>query len=125
MEKFEGDTGRAVEFLHVKAHTGVQGNERADELAAMGSKLRHELMIKSQPKGWFRTTVEMYYNNMLYARGCGCVWLTNILQFFLPYFCFRRCLCMHIPPRSSMSTGPVSFSAASIIPGLLMCALAG
>lgn len=65
MEKFAGsefeDSGpRTVTFVHVRAHTGVEGNERADRLAAKGANLRHTRMVDSQPKGWFRQTVERY-----------------------------------------------------------------
>ena len=45
--------------IRVPMHVGV----RTDELAGMGAKLRHDLMVKSQPRGWFRSTVERYVSN--------------------------------------------------------------
>ena len=48
LDKFEGVEDRSVVFVHVRGHRGVTGNGRSDELAGMGSKLRHDLMIKSQ-----------------------------------------------------------------------------
>ena len=38
VEKFAADSERVMEFVHVKAHSGVKGNERADELAGKGSR---------------------------------------------------------------------------------------
>ena len=49
LRKFEEEEGRSVQVLHVRAHTGVVGNERTDKLAGKGSRLRHQLMVKSQP----------------------------------------------------------------------------
>ena len=40
-----------MEIIHVKAHSGLKGNERADKLAAEGVKLRFELMKDSTPEG--------------------------------------------------------------------------
>ena len=57
--EFDDGGKRTVRFVHVRAHTGIAGNERADELAGKGSKLRHTLMVNSQPRGWFRKVVVM------------------------------------------------------------------
>ena len=65
VRKFEGAADRILEWVHVKAHSGIKGNERADELAAKGSRLRHNLMVQSQPAGWFRGMVERYYGNRI------------------------------------------------------------
>ena len=65
LDKFEGVEDRSMVFVHVREHRGVAGNERADDLAGMGSKLRHDLMVKSQPKGWFRKMLECYWSNRI------------------------------------------------------------
>ena len=68
MDKFKAveDVGvGSMRILHVKAHSGIAGNERADKWAGMGSKLRYDTMVKSQPGGWFRNTVERYWSNRI------------------------------------------------------------
>ena len=65
LRRFEDAEDRILEVVHVKAHSGIKGNERADELAARGSRLRHNLMVQSQPAGWFRGMVERYYRNRI------------------------------------------------------------
>ena len=47
---------------HVKAHDGNHGNERADNLAAEGAKLRFELMELAAPKDWYRKSLERYWD---------------------------------------------------------------
>ena len=60
---FEGDPNRRVEVLHVKAHAGTHGNERADKLAAEGSALRFQLMEDAAPQNWFQNALEKYWGN--------------------------------------------------------------
>ena len=47
----------------MKAHTGEQGNERADELAKEGAKLRFKLMHEAGPDGWFTEALGRYCGN--------------------------------------------------------------
>jgi len=60
LKLFEGARSRKVEILHVKAHSGNNGNERADSLAAQGAKLRFKLM---DSQGWFQFAVKRYWSN--------------------------------------------------------------
>ena len=48
---FSEAPGKMIEILHVKGHAGNKGNERADKLAKLGSKLRHDIMVKELPEG--------------------------------------------------------------------------
>ena len=50
-----------MEVVHVRAHAGNKGNEKADELAKKGAKLRAELMLNAGGEGWFKRTVERYW----------------------------------------------------------------
>ena len=47
-------------FMHVRAHAGTKGNERADALVKRGSKLRFDLMELETPDGWFTASLERY-----------------------------------------------------------------
>ena len=51
-----------MEVLHVRVrtHSGNVGNEKADELAKKGAKLRSELMLNEGGEGWFEKTVTRY-----------------------------------------------------------------
>ena len=60
---FRDSPNRRVEILHVKAHAGTDGNERADELAKSGAKLRFELMEKAAPTDWFQDSLYRYWGN--------------------------------------------------------------
>ena len=63
LRTFKSSPNRNVEVLHVKAHTGEQGNERADELAKEGAKLRFKLMHEAGPDGWFTEALGRYWGN--------------------------------------------------------------
>ena len=68
MDKFKAveDVGvGSMRIIHAKAHSGIAGNERADKWAGMDSKLRYDTTVKSQPRGWFRNTVERYWSNRI------------------------------------------------------------
>ena len=61
---FESSPNRCVEVMHVKAHDGDVGNERADKLAKLGSKLRFKLMQdQASSPNWFKKSLYKYWNN--------------------------------------------------------------
>ena len=50
--------------MHVKAHGGSQGNERADKLVKEGAKLRFDLMELAAPHNtWFHQALALYWSN--------------------------------------------------------------
>ena len=52
-----------MEIKHIYAHKGHKGNERADELAKLGARVRYDEMVKLMPKGWERKAKENYWTN--------------------------------------------------------------
>ena len=52
-----------VDILHVRAHAGNAGNERADKLAKLGSQLRHDIMVEKLSEGWMMRVKELYWRN--------------------------------------------------------------
>ena len=61
---FESSADRSVAVMHVKAHDGSQGNERADKLAKEGAKLRFDLMELAAPHNtWFHQALALYWSN--------------------------------------------------------------
>ena len=57
---FERSPTKNIEILHVKAHAGEHGNERADALAKKGVELCFKLMELSAPPGWFHSALDRY-----------------------------------------------------------------
>ena len=55
----------SLEIMHVKAHSGIAGNESADRLETRGVKLLCDTMVNSQPRGWFRNMVETHWSNSI------------------------------------------------------------
>ena len=63
LRRFSQTPGRRLEILHVRAHAGNKGNERADELAKLGSKLRHDIMANKSSEDWMKRAKELYWRN--------------------------------------------------------------
>ena len=61
LRKFDSDPSRKVAVHHVRDHEGNAGNEKVDELAKKGAKLRAELMLNEGGEGWFERTVAKYW----------------------------------------------------------------
>ena len=60
---FRDSPDRSMKVTHVKAHVGVWGNERADELAKMGAELRYKLTEAQTSPGWFQDALSDYWMN--------------------------------------------------------------
>ena len=60
---FESAPDRQVQVMHVKAHAGTHGNERADSLAKEGAELRFKLVELAMPNEWFQSTLNKYWTN--------------------------------------------------------------
>ena len=63
LRRFDESPVRYVEVHHVRAHEGNAGNERADKLAKMGAKLRHEVMADQMPTNWAQRAKQLYWEN--------------------------------------------------------------
>ena len=50
-------------MTHVRAHVGVFGNEKADELAKMGADLRYKLTEAQITPDWFQDALSDYWTN--------------------------------------------------------------
>ena len=61
--RFEQAPGRVLTILHVRGHVGNKGNERADELAKLGAKLRHDIMVGETSDNWVVRAKELYWRN--------------------------------------------------------------
>ena len=48
-------------LLVYQKSSGYKGNEKADELAKKGAKLRAELMLNAGGEGWLARTVKRYW----------------------------------------------------------------
>ena len=47
----------------MRGHAGNKGNERADELVKLGSKLRYDIMSNKLSKDWMKRAKELYWRN--------------------------------------------------------------
>ena len=54
---------RNVTVTHVRAHVGVFGNEKADELTKKGEDLRFKLTEQQTAHGWFQDALSDYWLN--------------------------------------------------------------
>ena len=63
LRRFSQAPGRRLEILHVRGHAGNKGNERADDLAKLGSKLRYDIMSNKLSEDWMKRVKELYWRN--------------------------------------------------------------
>ena len=49
LRRFLNESNRVLTIHHVKNHSGIHDNERANALAAQGGRLLHDIMVSEAP----------------------------------------------------------------------------